>query len=568
MKYIIEIKGDETKADFVEKEKNTVVAPGTGKKQKFYISKYENRDKSFNKYAVKVFFDDGCQMENIRAFTIVHNLREVCSEINHIPSELFDNDSSSEYIIMNGFSLYLTTYLPLEDIKKILNEALFVKNVDIMQVADFDDEVRALFTEEEPAYSVVRTDKQRDESLDSNIKDAEEAGKNSKQNLISVNINKLDKLMDVVGEIVIAESMVTRNPDLKGLHLDNFSKAARQLQKLTDELQDIVMSIRMIPVAATFNRMHRIVRDMSKKLNKEVRIVYSGEDTEVDKNIIDHLSDPLIHLVRNSVDHGIEAPEDREAEGKPRVGTIMLEAVNSGSDVVVTIKDDGKGLDREKILQRARENGLIHKPESDMTSREIYNLILLPGFSTKDSITEFSGRGVGMDVVVKNIQTVGGVVSVDSIEGCGTTVVMKIPLTLAIIDGMNICVGKSRYTIPTISIKESFRPQQSNIITDPDGNEGIMVRGQCYPIVRLHRHFHVNTDVQNFEDGIFIMVEYNDKNICIFADELLGQQQVVVKPLPNYIKNIKNIRSLAGCTLLGDGSISLIFDVGGLIETK
>jgi two-component system chemotaxis sensor kinase CheA len=228
------------------------------------------------------------------------------------------------------------------------------------------------------------------------------------------------------------------------------------------------------------------------------------------------------------------------------------------------VKDDGAGLNKRKILQIAKEKELLSKPENEMSDREIYNLIILPGFSTKDSVSEFSGRGVGMDVVTKNIEKVGGSILIDSIEGNGTTITLKIPLTLAIIDGMNIGVGSSCYTIPTTSIRESFRPKEDNIITDPDGNEMIMVRGQCYPILRLHKYFGVKTDITEFTKGIIIMAEAEDKALCIFADELLGQQQVVVKALPSYIKNSKKITGLAGCTLLGDGSISLILDISGL----
>jgi two-component system chemotaxis sensor kinase CheA len=387
----------------------------------------------------------------------------------------------------------------------------------------------------------------------------------TQQSIISVAVAKLDKLMDLAGEMVIAEAMVIQNPDLNGLELGNFQKAARQLHKITSEMQDMVMSIRMVPVATTFHKMHRIVRDMSKKLGKEINLRLIGEETEVDKNIVEHISDPLMHLIRNSIDHGIEPPEDRKINGKLQAGTVTLEARNAGSDVLIIVKDDGKGLNKEKILQRARENDLLHKPENEMSDKEIYNLIFLPGFSTKEDISEFSGRGVGMDVVTKNIGTVGGSVSVGSIEGIGTTVTLKIPLTLAIIDGMNIKVGNSCYTIPILSIKESFRPKDNDIITDPDGNEMIMVRGQCYPILRLHEYYAVKTDITEFTKGILIMVETESKVLCIFADELLGQQQVVVKVLPNYIKNTRKISGLTGCTLLGDGSISLILDVGGLV---
>ena len=381
-----------------------------------------------------------------------------------------------------------------------------------------------------------------------------------------MNVAKLDKLMDLVGEMVIAEAMVIQNPDLRGLELENFHTASRHLHKITTELQDMVMSIRMVPLANTFHKMHRIVRDMCKKLDKEVKLEIIGEETEVDKNIIEHISDPLMHLVRNSIDHGIELPSEREAKGKPAVGIITLEAKNSGSDVLVIIRDDGKGLNKEKILSRARENELLTKPENEMTDKEIYNLIFIPGFSTKEKISEFSGRGVGMDVVTKNIEEVGGSASIDSIEGKGTTITLKIPLTLAIIDGMTVRVGHSRYTIPITAIKESFRPGENDVFRDPDGNEMIMVRGECYSILRLHKCYDVKTDITEFTEGILIMVEQDERIICLFADELVGQQQVVVKTLPNYIKNTRKIQGLAGCTLLGDGSISLILDVAGIVS--
>lgn len=307
---------------------------------------------------------------------------------------------------------------------------------------------------------------------------------------------------------------------------------------------------------------------MCKKLDKRADLVLIGEDTEVDKNIIEHISDPLMHLIRNSIDHGIETAKDRLSAGKPEMGTITLEAKNSGSDVLIMVKDDGQGLDKNSIMNKARENGLIHKPENEMSDREIYNLIFLPGFTTNNNITEYSGRGVGMDVVAKNIEAVGGSVSVDSTQGKGTIITLKIPLTLAIIDGMNIKVGNSRFTIPTTAIKESFRPGKKDLITDPDQNEMIMVRGICYPIYRLHNIYKIKTEITEFDRGILLMVEQDDRSICIFADELLGQQQVVVKALPPYIKKIYQKSDFVGCTLLGDGNISLIFDVSRLIMTN
>ncbi len=274
-----------------------------------------------------------------------------------------------------------------------------------------------------------------------------------------------------------------------------------------------------------------------------------------------------MHLIRNAVDHGIEENDERIKKGKDRIGTVTLEAKNAGSDVLVIVRDDGKGLDKERILAKAIKAGLVDET-TVLTDREIYNLILLPGFSTNENITEFSGRGVGMDVVSKNLQLVGGTILVDSTFGEGTCMTMKIPLTLAIIDGMNVKVGDSCYTIPITTIKQSFRPKAGECFVDPDGNEMIMVRGNCHSVLRLHKYFDVKKTVKEFHEGVLIMVEQDARMICLFADELIGQQQVVVKSLPHYIKQTRNIQSLSGCTLLGDGSISLIIDIVGLTQSR
>lgn len=535
-------------------------------------------------FGAVIYFEEGCEMENVRAFTIVHNLKEKCREIHHFPDDIIETDESIQEIRKNGFRMLLKTDCSYEEMNRILTGTVFLRDLEFTQFEN-DEECRAFCRKTDdgdsfsipsedaggggPAESPTQYHPEQPVKHNGGMKsEKENPAAPGQQSIISVGVTKLDKLMDLVGEMVIAEAMVIQNPDLKGLELNNFNKAARQLNKITTEIQDIVMSIRMVPLSATFNRMRRIVRDMCRKLDKEVNLQIIGEDTEVDKNIIEHISDPLMHLVRNSLDHGIEKSEERAAAGKSKAGTITLEARNAGSDVVITVTDDGKGLNRESILRKAGENGLLWKSEEEMTDREVFGLILLPGFSTKENVTEFSGRGVGMDVVSRNIETVGGSLSVDSREGMGTVITLKIPLTLAIIDGINIKVGESRYTIPTISIKEFFRPQERDIINDPDGNEMIMVRGQCYSIKRLHRIYHVKTDVIKLTEGIIIMVEQDEEMVCIFADELLGQQQVVVKALPEYIQNFKKIQGLAGCTLLGDGSISLILDIGGLMARQ
>lgn len=523
-----------------------------------------------NTFKAVIFFKEDCEMENLRAFMIINNLKEITDNIQFFPNDIIENQESSKVIREQGFVIIVKTDKSYEEMYNFFMETIFLKDLELSQLVA-QQELTSSGTEIQQEEVTENNEIKRPQ-----LPEREKKGENpasipgvvntlSVQSIISVNVAKLDKLMDLVGEMVIAEAMVIQNPDLHGLELENFYKASRQLHKITTELQDMVMSIRMVPLASTFNKMLRILRDMSKKLNKEVKLEIIGEETEVDKNIIEHISDPLMHLVRNAIDHGIEPANIREASGKPKVATVTLEAKNAGSDVLVIIRDDGRGLDKEKLLKKARENGILTKPEHEMSDKEIYNLIFIPGFSTKNNISEFSGRGVGLDVVTKNIEAVGGSASIDSLEGEGTTVTLKIPLTLAIIEGMNIRVGESRYTIPLTAIKESFRPKEDDIIRDPDNNEMIMLRGECYPILRLHECYKVKTDITDFTKGILIVVEQDGEILCLFADELLGQQQVVVKTLPNYIKNSK-IHGLAGCTLLGDGSISLILDIGGLIS--
>lgn len=522
-------------------------------------------DKNINKYVVKVTFEEDCQMENIRAFTIVHNLTDICESITYTPDNLIDDsEGATKYILNNGFTIFIDSTKDEEEIKSAIAIEIFAKSIKIKRVNDFKE------------YSIEEKVDERDEIVkettttdvnSANAVEEKDTSMNTKQSIISVNVGRLDKLMDVVGEIVITESMVIKNKDLAGLKLDNFNKAAMQLRKLTDELQDIVMTIRMLPISIVFSKMNRIVRDMSRKLEKEVELEIIGEETEVDKNIIDNLSDPIMHIIRNSMDHGIESKEERINKNKNEKGKITLEARNTSGEVVIKIIDDGAGLDKKKILEKAKKNGLLTKDESELTDKEIYGLVFLPGFSTNEEITEYSGRGVGMDVVKKNIEKVGGSVFIESTPGIGTTMNIKLPLTLAIVDGMEIRVGRSVYTLPTASVKESFKLNEENLIVDTEGNEMVMVRGNCYPIIRMHKMFNVKEARTNIGEGIIIMAEADDKTICLFADELIGEQQVVVKPLPPYLSRyIGKESGIAGCTILGDGNISLILDSTGLVN--
>jgi two-component system chemotaxis sensor kinase CheA len=512
-------------------------------------------------FKAHVIFQQECKMENIRALGLVKSIEPVCPAIVTVPADLL-GDHSDDEIIANGFTVYMLSLQPKEALIKKIRETFFI------QTFQFDE----LSSEETAKIFGVKSDVKETEvnteavTTVANNKTPEISGA-AKQSYLSVNLSKLDMLMDIVGEIVITEATVIKNPKVLGLHLESFDKASRQLHKLTEELQDIVMSIRMVPVSATFHKMERIVRDMSNKFDKKAQLEIIGEDTELDKNVLDNLSDPLMHLIRNSMDHGLESSEDRVKAGKNPVGTIRLEARNSGSDVLITISDDGRGLNKNKLIEKGIAKGLIKKPKSEVTDKEAYALIFAPGFSTKEEVTEFSGRGVGMDVVMSNIEKIGGSLSVDSTPGQGMSVIMQIPLTLAIIDGMQVSVGGSSYIIPLLSIRESFKPKQGECFADPDGREMIWLRGNCYPIIRLHKAFNIETDVTDFEKGILVTVETQSQVYCLFVDELVGEQKTVVKPIPTYItKALRYTKCLAGCTILGDGSISLILDINGLLQ--
>ncbi len=561
--FLISIKGDREGTE----------APGMRdtepETQQYYLS--GNREgggpSDAKTYEAVVFFEDGCEMENIRAYAIVHGLKDIAEHFSFYPEDIIESNESVNVIREQGFRVALRSDRSYQELFDFFRNTAFVRDLELAEM-DGDQALEALDAPqaadaEEDQVSAFKTAEIREQTERVQVEN-----RASHQSIISVDVVKLDKLMDLMGEMVIAEAMVTQNPELRDIKLNGFHKAARQLQKITGEMQDMIMSIRMVPLSATFHKMHRIVRDMSRRLGKEVRLELIGTETEVDKNIIEHISDPLMHLVRNSIDHGIEDAGVRAASGKPRAGQVTLEAKNAGSDVLIIVRDDGKGLNKEKILKKAMAQGIVSRTEEEMTDREIYGLIFHPGFSTNENVTEFSGRGVGMDVVARNIAAVGGSVSVDSAEGAGTVTTLKIPLTLAIIDGMNIRVGDAKYTLPTISIKESFRAAERDILKDPDGNEMIMVRGHCYPILRLHKMYAVETDVTDFTQGIMLMVEQDGRSLCLFADELIGQYQVVVKALPDYIVRTRKIDGLAGCTLLGDGSISLILNIGRLVSMK
>lgn len=380
---------------------------------------------------------------------------------------------------------------------------------------------------------------------------------------IRVDLAKLDDLINLIGEMVIAENMLLRSPDLEGLELDNFSKAAQQMSKIVRDLQEMAMIIRMIPVSGLFRRMIRLVHDLSVKSGKKVDLQLFGQETEVDKTVIEQITDPLVHLLRNSLDHGLETPAERTACGKPEKGVVKLSARHQEGEVWIEVEDDGRGLNRDKILSKAISKGLVAGDGSHLSDKEIYNLIFQPGFSTADKITDVSGRGVGMDVVKKNLEKIKGKIEVQSSPGRGSRITLRIPLTLAIIDGMLVRLGQSRCIVPLLAIREIFRPTAADITVMPDGLELARVRENFHPVIYLDRLLEEPADYKSIEDGVLIVLEYQDKFLCLLVDEILGQQQTVIKGLSEFIGNVK---IASGCTILGNGEVCLILDVATLVE--
>ena len=519
-------------------------------------------------FGLRVIFDVGVGMENLRAMMLVNSVKDFVeeSQFDFYPADVQMNPDSANFIIDNGFFLRFKTAEERE-----LAVPAVKDNGSVENYQNFDYTPPAAPAAEAPKVEESAPAPAQPAAPAASQATAQTAGKqaSAKESLISVNLSKLNALMDVVSEIVITEAQVTASPDLRGLKLDNFTKAARQLRSLTDNLQDVAMSLRMVPISSTFQKMKRIVRDMSKKLNRETNLVLEGEDTEVDKTIVDAISDPIMHIVRNSMDHGIEENrEDRIAAGKDPVGRIVLAARQTGSEVIIEIIDDGRGVNGEAVLNKAIRQGLA-QPGVDYSHKEILNFLLMPGFSTNTEVTEYSGRGVGMDVVKSNVENVGGTVSISSELGKGMTTTLKIPLTMAILDGMEVAVGESIFTVPISNIRQIFKASDMHIIQDATHGEMIKIVDNFYSIVRAKDFYRIEGGADSFDNGVLLWVESGDNSFCLFVDELIGEQQVVVKPLPEYVNNygIKNY-GISGCTILGDGSISLILDVANIYSSQ
>ncbi len=379
---------------------------------------------------------------------------------------------------------------------------------------------------------------------------------------LRVSIEKVDQLINLVGELVITQAMLAQN----SLSVDpglfkQLSSGLADLERNTRDLQESVMSIRMIPMSMVFSRFPRMMRDLAAKLGKKVELVTQGESTELDKGLVEKITDPLTHLVRNSCDHGIEMPAERVAKGKPEQGTVTLVASHQGGSIVIEVRDDGKGLNREKLIAKARERG-IDVPDS-ITDSEVWNLIFAPGFSTADVVTDVSGRGVGMDVVKRNITQLGGTVEIESAEGYGMKVSVRLPLTLAIMDGMSVGVGEEVYILPLSSVIESFQVTPDTVKTVGGTGRLVEVRQEYMPVVELERIFDVPRSDPAGASAIMVVVEAEGGRVALMVDELLGQQQVVVK---NLEANYRKVPDVSGATIMGDGRVALILDIGSLVR--
>ena len=521
----------------------------------------DDEDESILTY--KVTYQESCAMPSARGFVLLRGLGQIAEVTSTLPEDL-DADEADDEIKAHGLIIKLIT----DDAKKVLEFLEDGINVEKAEQLHKPEKTAAAQAPAASAPTVEQAEKAVEQAKAEAAPAAKQAPKKAapkhEQSLITVNLEKLDQLLDLVAEIVITQGSVTSSPDLKGIsaNLDRFNKSARELKKLTDELQDSVMSIRMVPVSTAFQKMNRVIRDMNQKLKKGVTLEFVGEETEVDKSIVDILNDPLMHITRNAVDHGIETPEERAAAGKTEPPTVTLSAGYDSGEVVISCRDNGAGMDRAKILAKAKKNGLLTKPESEYTDKEVYAFTIAAGFSTNETITEYSGRGVGMDVVKKNIEKVGGKLLVDSQFGVGSVFTIRIPLSLSIIDVLSVQVGKNSLSVPITAIHEAFSCKQENYIKDPDGNEFIMLREMCLPLIRLNRHFDIADAVEDIESGIMLYCSEGDASAVLFADSIIADQQIVVKPFSPLLSDFPlKEAGMSGCSILGDGTITIGLDV-------
>ncbi len=524
---------------------------------------YYSADDGEDVFVFRVNYEATCMMPDIRAMVLLNQVKTQCGVLMTDPADL-DDDNAGDRISENGFIVKVKTDKP-EVIEDHLNSGINVCDVLRLERKAAEPEKPA-----EPAQtSAAAPEPAAAEEKKSPAKKQEDKG----GAMISVRIEKLDRLMRLVQELVISESGVLHSSDLAPhkTSMPNFEKSARELKKLTDELQDLVMSVRMVPISGAFNRMNRVMRDMNKTLGKNVELVTVGEDTEVDKSVADMLGDPLMHLVRNAVDHGIETPEERAAAGKTEKPTVTLAAFYEGNDVLVTVTDNGAGMDPNVLLEKARQKGILTKPMGEYTNEECFNLIMAAGFSTNTAVTQYSGRGVGMDVVKQNLEKIGGTLRVDSELGKGSTFTIRVPMSLSISTCMGIRLCGQEYALPVTVLGEVFRAEADELFVTPDGKESVLRHGsdKVMKVIRLDDHFGLTGGKRELTEGIMLVCTTPQGEAALFTDEIIEEMQIVIKPFSPYLAGfgLKD-KGLSGTSVLGDGSIILVLDAGEIMKGR
>ena len=511
-------------------------------------------------------FDNGIDplmfLNDLKAIGTISNLK---IDINNLPAI---SDLEDPYACYTQFSLDVETSSTLEQVQNIFLFVIDDNDINITEkVEEKEEEAKPVEEKVEEKEEEKHEEEKKEEVHDDKANKAAPAAKPTGTKVqapstVRVDIRKLDSLMNLIGELVIAQSRIMQLT--QNLDIDNgLKEAVSSMDRTSRQIQEEVMNIRMMPIGPIFTQFHRYVRDLNLELNKEVKLVLKGETTEIDKNMLEQLSDPLKHIIRNSMDHGIEkTKEERIARGKPEYGTITMSAAHQEGHVVIEVSDDGNGLNKEKIFNKAVEKGLLSK-DGNYSDAEIYRTIFSPGLSTAEKVTDISGRGVGMDVVRANVEKMKGKIEIKSAEGVGSTFIIKLPLTLAIIEGITFAIGEQIYVMPLISIIEQIKIKSDQVKPFEGKGEMIKIRDEYLPLIRLHKVFEIDTQVNEIDDGIVVVVEAGYRKCAIFVDELLDQQQVVIKSLDSAFSKHAGI---AGGTILGDGRIALIIDIQGLVN--
>ncbi len=525
------------------------------KKEKVEFNEYVNNvlckasSQNLNSFQIDVRLKSTCMLKSARAFVVFNTLENLGEIIYSNPSA---EDIEDEKFDLE-FSIVIVTKEEKEKIEGELNGISEIENIQIADLTELEVKTEQVKSKDITAERESVTQKEKKEKNGGTVSKSAKVGKT-----VRVDIDRLDNLMNLVSELIIIKTRMEGIGETS--NKEGMNEAIEYLERITTSLHDAVMKVRMVPIERVFNRFPRMVRDLSKELKKNVSLQMSGDETEVDRTVIDEIGDPLIHLIRNSIDHGIEHPEERKKLGKDETGTVILKAYPDGNNVVVEVEDDGSGINFEKIKKKAVEKDLINGKNADtMSKEEAIELLFKPGFSTSDVISDVSGRGVGLDVVKSKIESIGGSIEVETKEGKGTKFIIRIPLTLAIIQALLVKVKEEMFAIPLSSISEIININKEQI-RNIQGQEIILYRGRTIPVIRLNKIIHTEIDEERNE-FVSIIVKKGDKQAGLVVDSLLGQQEIVIKPLGKYLSNVKY---LAGATILGNGKISLILDVNSL----